>query len=75
VAPNHTYYLLSDGLLDQAGGRDGHSFGNQRFRDWILQHAHLPLAEQRKRLIETLDGYRGDYPQRDDITVLAFRLT
>lgn len=74
VADGHTYYLVSDGLLDQAGGRDGHSFGNRRFRDWILQHAHLSLDEQRQRLIETIDDYRAGRPQRDDITVLAFRL-
>jgi serine phosphatase RsbU (regulator of sigma subunit) len=74
VAPTHTYYLVSDGLLDQAGGADGHSFGNQRLRDWILQHAHLPLTEQRQRLIETIDAYRAACPQRDDITLLGFRL-
>jgi serine phosphatase RsbU (regulator of sigma subunit) len=74
VAPTYTYYLVSDGLLDQAGGHDGHSFGTRRLRDWILQHAHLALAEQRQRLIETIDSYRGPYPQRDDITLLAFRL-
>jgi serine phosphatase RsbU (regulator of sigma subunit) len=74
VDPAHTYYLVSDGLLDQAGGQDGHSFGNRRFHDWIMQHAGLPLSEQRQRLIETLDGYRGTYPQRDDITAFAFRL-
>lgn len=74
VSDSHTYYLVSDGLLDQAGGRDGHSFGNRRFRDWIQQHAHLSLAEQRQRLIETIDDYRAGRPQRDDITVLAFRL-
>lgn len=70
----HTYYLLSDGLLDQAGGRDGHSFGSRRFSEWVLQHAHLGLDEQRTQLIETIERYRADYPQRDDITVLAFRL-
>jgi|GEM_PF-2955215 len=74
VADIHTYYLVSDGLLDQAGGRDGHSFGNRRFRDWTLQHAYLSLDEQRQRLIETIDDYRAGRPQRDDITVLAFRL-
>jgi len=70
-----TLYLVSDGLLDQAGGGNGHSFGNHRFRAWILQHAHLPLNEQRQRLLETLDDYRAGHPQRDDITVLAFRLS
>jgi serine phosphatase RsbU (regulator of sigma subunit) len=32
------------------------------------------LAEQRQRLIETIERYRADLPQRDDITVLAFKL-
>lgn len=74
VAATHTYYMISDGLLDQAGGSAGYSFGNRRFRDWILQHAHLSLNEQRERLIETIESYRAGQPQRDDITVLAFRL-
>lgn len=74
VAEEHTYYLVSDGLLDQAGGNDGHSFGNRRFIDWILQHAHLPLEEQRQYLVKTIEDYRAGRPQRDDITVLAFRL-
>lgn len=72
--PAHTYYLVSDGLLDQAGGSAGHSFGTRRFREWIVRHAHLPAAEQRDRLIDTVERYRGDHAQRDDITVLAFRL-
>ena len=74
TAGTHSYYLVSDGLLDQAGGSAGHSFGNQRLREWILQNAHLPLAEQRQRLIETIDAYRAALPQRDDITVFAFKL-
>lgn len=74
VADGHTYYLVSDGLLDQAGGNDGHSFGNRRFREWIMQHAQLSLEEQRQHLIKTIEDYRAGRPQRDDITVLAFRL-
>jgi len=75
AASSHTYYLTSDGLLDQAGGDSQHGFGAKRFHAWILQHAHLSLAEQRQALIEALDAYRGSQLQRDDITVFAFRLT
>jgi len=74
ATPSHTYYLTSDGLLDQAGGDSQHGFGAKRFHAWILQHAHLSLAEQRQALIEALDAYRGSQLQRDDITVFAFRL-
>lgn len=75
VASSHTYYLISDGLLDQAGGESQHGFGTKRFCDWVLQHAHLSLAQQRQALVVALEAYRGDQPQRDDITVFAFRLT
>ncbi len=74
-ATKSTCYLLSDGLLDQVGGEQQHSFGASRFREWVLQHAHLPLPEQRQALIDTLNDYRGAHPQRDDITVFAFRVT
>lgn len=74
TAPNRTYYLASDGLLDQIGGERHHSFGTQGFREWILQHTHQSLSEQRQALVETIDRYRGAHPQRDDITVFAFRL-
>lgn len=74
VAAGHTYYLLSDGLLDQAGGEHGHSFGATRWREWILRHGHLPLDQQRLALAETIETYRGHHLQRDDISVFAFRL-
>ncbi len=74
AAPNHTYYLVSDGLLDQVGGELAHSFGSRGLRQWILQQAHLPLVQQRQALIEAIDHYRGEHPQRDDITVFAFRV-
>jgi len=73
--PAHTYYLVSDGLLDQAGGGAGHSFGTRRFREWILRCAHLSLPAQRDDLIRTIQHYRAGHAQRDDITVLAFRFS
>ena len=72
--PQHTYYLITDGLLDQVGGDLQHSFGTRRFREWVLHHAHLPMEEQRQALIATLNSYRGQHPQRDDITIFAFKL-
>ncbi|MBF0218158.1 MAG: SpoIIE family protein phosphatase [Gammaproteobacteria bacterium] len=73
-AMERTCYLVSDGLLDQVGGEQQHSFGASRLREWILQHTHLSLPEQRQALINTLNDYRGAHLQRDDITVFAFRV-
>lgn len=68
-----TYYLVTDGFLDQAGGELGYGFGDTRFAQLLMQHAALPMAAQAAALDQALEAYRGDYPQRDDITILSFR--
>lgn len=69
-----TYYLTTDGFLDQAGGEQGYGFGDTRFAQLLLQHARLPMEQQASALDQVLETYRGDYPQRDDITLLSFRI-
>ncbi len=73
LQPGRTFYLATDGFLDQAGGELGYGFGNSRFAEMILRHARLPLEDQGAAFKATLDEYQGDYPQRDDITMLCFR--
>jgi len=73
LLPGRTFYLATDGFLDQAGGELGYGFGNSRFAEMILRHARLPMSEQGAAFKATLDEYQGDYPQRDDITMLCFR--
>lgn len=68
-----TYYLCTDGFLDQAGGEHGFGFGNSRFADLLRNHARRPLAEQAEVFAATLAQYQGGQPQRDDITILSFR--
>lgn len=73
LSPGRTFYLCTDGFLDQAGGERGFGFGNSRFAEMLRSHASLPLDEQSAAFSDTLAAYQGDYPQRDDITMLCFR--
>lgn len=68
-----TFYLCTDGFLDQAGGELGFGFGNSRFAEMLREHACLPLEQQSAAFSATLAAYQGSYPQRDDITMLCFR--
>lgn len=70
----HTYYLTTDGYLDQAGGVKGFGLGSSCFCELLKVYAHLPLAEQKQALKQALDDYRGECSQRDDITLLAFKV-
>jgi len=73
LLPGWTYYMSTDGFLDQAGGEHGFGFGNTRYAEMLRECARLPLAEQASAIGAALECYRGDKPQRDDITILAFR--
>ncbi|GAB3541590.1 biofilm regulation protein phosphatase SiaA [Noviherbaspirillum agri] len=73
LLPSHTFYLTTDGFLDQAGGDKGYGFGNTRFVDMLRQHANRPLSEQYNAFADTLATYQGSHPQRDDITIVSFR--
>lgn len=73
LMPGWTYYMCTDGFLDQAGGEHGFGFGNKRFTAMLQKHAKLPLAEQAELFATKLAEYQGELPQRDDITVLCFR--
>lgn len=73
MEPGWTYYLATDGFLDQAGGEHGFGFGNTRFAEMLKRHARQPLTDQAAAFTEALARYQGEMPQRDDITLLSFR--
>ncbi len=70
-----TYYMATDGVFDQAGGDHGFGLGTERFCQWLLDHASKPLAEQHDAFTRSISEFRGDHPQRDDITMFSFRVS
>ncbi|WP_302141793.1 biofilm regulation protein phosphatase SiaA [Halomonas alkalicola] len=74
LRPGWSYTLCSDGFLDQAGGQDGFGFGTRRFEALLLAQAARPLEQQMAAYEAALRDHQGALPQRDDITLLAFRL-
>jgi serine phosphatase RsbU (regulator of sigma subunit) len=67
-----SWYLATDGVLDQSGGEHGFSFGNERFADLLQKFAARPFDEQRAEFEKELQCYQESLPQRDDITVIGF---
>jgi phosphoserine phosphatase RsbU/P len=72
-APGRTFYLTTDGLLDQSGGPKGYGFGRRQFQEFLQRHGEQPLVAQQTALEQALAAWQGDRPQRDDITVIGFR--
>jgi len=74
LRPDMAVYLATDGLWGQAGGDKGLPFGKSRFKAVLATNHSRPFGEQRKALLAALAQYKGEQEQRDDITVLGFRL-
>ncbi len=74
LRPGTAYYLFTDGILDQAGGPRGFGLGRSRLRATLEALGNRPMADQGRALARTLAAYQGERPQRDDITLLGFRL-
>lgn len=74
LTPGMSCYLFTDGILDQSGGPKGYGLGPRRLRTVLEEARDLPMTAQKVRIETFLQAYRGANPQRDDITLLGFRL-
>ena len=67
-------YITTDGFLEQNGGDKDFPFGRRQFSQTIRTVAELPLIKQKQQVELALSGYMGNEVQRDDITLVAFKI-
>ncbi|MBN8704169.1 MAG: SpoIIE family protein phosphatase [Bacteroidetes bacterium] len=70
-----TFYIFSDGYADQFGGPKGKKFKYNQLQELIISIQHKPMAEQKKILDTTIENWRGNLEQLDDILVIGVRFT
>ena len=71
---NDKIYLYSDGCTDQNGGALNRKIMSKNFKDKILEFSTLPFERQKTALTNFIYDWKGDKPQTDDITLLAFEI-
>ncbi len=69
-----TFYMFSDGFIDQIGGPNKRRFMSQNFRNLLLEISNLPMDSQMEVLDETFLNWKNDTNQLDDLLILGFRL-
>jgi len=69
-----TFYLSTDGFIDQIGGSSNTRFSRKKFKKLLLEIHDQPLFEQKGILEWTLKNWMGTNPQRDDILVIGARV-
>lgn len=71
---NDMIYVFTDGFADQFGGPEGKKFMTKRFKDLLLSVHDKPVPEQEALLEGTLDNWKKDISQVDDILVVGIRV-
>lgn len=71
---NDLIYLFSDGFSDQFGGKSGKKLSRKQFQQMVIMNSGTQdLSNVEKSLKESLEQWKGDHEQVDDITVLGIR--
>jgi serine phosphatase RsbU (regulator of sigma subunit) len=68
-----SYYLFSDGYIDQFGGPKGRKFMKKNFKRFILEIQDYPMNKQKELMENNLKAWMGQSPQIDDILVMGIR--
>jgi serine phosphatase RsbU (regulator of sigma subunit) len=69
-----TVYVFSDGYADQFGGEKGKKFRYKNFRELLLGMQDKEMYEQKELLDKTIESWRGELEQVDDILVIGIRV-
>lgn len=67
-------YMFTDGYMDQFGGEHNSKFNTQRFKQLLLDIQKLKMNEQKEVIHSTIQNWKGNYQQIDDMLVVGFRV-
>ncbi len=72
---NDTYfYLTTDGIIDQNGGKKGFPYGKRRLKNIINRYYKEPFDKQKTIIFDSINEYQGDEERSDDITMIGFKI-
>lgn len=69
-----TLYLMSDGYQDQFGGEKFKKFMSKRLKEMLVEISDKPMSEQKEIMNTTLENWKGEHEQVDDITVMGIKV-
>ncbi len=69
-----TIYLFSDGYADQFGGSKAGKFMTKPFKKLLLEIQNETMKRQKEILNETIEKWKGNLDQIDDILVIGIKI-
>ncbi|OQX97280.1 MAG: hypothetical protein B6I24_09365 [Bacteroidetes bacterium 4572_128] len=72
---NDKIYIFSDGYADQFGGKKNKKFMSKNFKKLVIKTANEPFEKQKEIMNETIEKWRGNNQQIDDILVMGLNIS
>jgi serine phosphatase RsbU (regulator of sigma subunit) len=69
-----TIYIFTDGYADQFGGEKGKKFKYKSLQQLLISLQGKPMVEQKEILYTTIQQWKGNLEQVDDILVMGVRV-
>ena len=73
IQKGDTIYLFSDGYADQFGGEKGKKFMIKPLKNLLVAIQEKSIDEQKDMLDHTIETWKGEYEQVDDILIMGRR--
>lgn len=74
LVPGDSIYVFSDGYADQFGGPKGKKFMYKPFKTLLTNLSLLNMQEQKQKIAENFNDWKGPMEQIDDVCVLGVRI-
>ncbi|MEO5645368.1 MAG: SpoIIE family protein phosphatase [Bacteroidia bacterium] len=74
LADGDSFYIGSDGMTDQFGGKDGKKFKREQLRNILVEMQPLNMVEQKNRLEKTMSDWMQGFEQTDDMLLIGVRV-
>jgi len=69
-----TVYIFSDGYVDQFGGEKEKKFKAKAFKTLLLSIQEMSLENQKSKIDNVFEAWKGDLEQIDDVCVIGVRI-
>ena len=67
-------YIYSDGFADQFGGEKGKKYMVNKFRKFLASISSFDVNEQKQKLENEFNNWKGNHDQIDDVCVMGVRI-
>ncbi|RLD57604.1 MAG: hypothetical protein DRJ01_13685 [Bacteroidetes bacterium] len=66
-------YIFTDGYIDQFDASNENKFKTKKLQSLLVEISEKPMSEQKNILNNTLENWKGDVEQTDDISFLGIK--